>query len=211
MVVILDNGAGNIKAGFDRNDKPTIVCSNVAAKINKTMQYLISDQIYDARNGSMLNFSRPFDRGYLNNWQCEIDVWTYVFGASGLNITPAENSLIVTEPPFNPPTLQCDMNEVIFEYFNFKEYLRRPASWFSMYEFAADPKWNDAGLDSCTIVDTGFSFSHSTPFINSKCQQYAVKRVNIGGKLLTNYLKEVVSYRQWNMMDEFLLMDQVSI
>jgi hypothetical protein len=35
------------------------------------------------------------------------------------------------------------------------------------------------------------------------------KRVNIGGKLLTNYLKEVVSYRQWNMMDEFKLMEQV--
>lgn len=27
--------------------------------------------------------------------------------------------------------------------------------------------------------------------------------MNVGGKLLTNYLKEVVSYRQWNMMDEF--------
>lgn len=26
---------------------------------------------------------------------------------------------------------------------------------------------------------------------------------------MTNYLKEVVSYRQWNMMDEFALMDQV--
>ena len=36
------------------------------------------------------------------------------------------------------------------------------------------------------------------------------KRVNIGGKLLTNYLKEVVSYRQWNMMDEFKIIDQVS-
>jgi actin-related protein 6 len=33
--------------------------------------------------------------------------------------------------------------------------------------------------------------------------------VNVGGKLLTNYLKEVISYRQWNMMDEFKLMDQV--
>lgn len=36
-----------------------------------------------------------------------------------------------------------------------------------------------------------------------------MKRVNIGGKVLTNYLKEIVSYRQWNMMDEFKLMDQV--
>lgn len=36
-----------------------------------------------------------------------------------------------------------------------------------------------------------------------------IKRVNVGGKLLTNWLKEIVSYRQWNMMDEFKLMDDV--
>ncbi len=36
-----------------------------------------------------------------------------------------------------------------------------------------------------------------------------MKRINIGGKLLTNYLKELVSYRQWNMMDEFVLINQV--
>jgi hypothetical protein len=36
-----------------------------------------------------------------------------------------------------------------------------------------------------------------------------MRRLNIGGKLLTNYLKELVSYRQWNMMDEYILMNQV--
>ena len=36
-----------------------------------------------------------------------------------------------------------------------------------------------------------------------------MRRVNIGGKALTNYLKELVSYRQWNMMDEYVLMDDV--
>ena len=37
------------------------------------------------------------------------------------------------------------------------------------------------------------------------CYARAVQalRLNVGGKLLTNYLKEVISYRQWNMMDEF--------
>lgn len=37
------------------------------------------------------------------------------------------------------------------------------------------------------------------------------RRLNVGGKLLTNYLKEVVSYRQWNMMDEFKIIDQVML
>ncbi|CAI5463769.1 unnamed protein product [Closterium sp. Yama58-4] len=31
--------------------------------------------------------------------------------------------------------------------------------------------------------------------------------MNVGGKALTNVLKEVVSYRAWNMMDETLIMD----
>lgn len=34
-------------------------------------------------------------------------------------------------------------------------------------------------------------------------------RLNVGGKLLTNYLKEIVSYRQWNMMEETVLMNDV--
>ena len=31
--------------------------------------------------------------------------------------------------------------------------------------------------------------------------------MDVGGKLLTNQLKEVVSYRQWNMMDETFIMN----
>ena len=35
------------------------------------------------------------------------------------------------------------------------------------------------------------------------------KRLDVGGKLLTNQLKELVSFRQWNMMDETYIMNQV--
>ena len=38
---------------------------------------------------------------------------------------------------------------------------------------------------------------------------HGVRRVNVGGKLLTNYLKEVISYRAWNMMDETHLVNEV--
>ena len=33
--------------------------------------------------------------------------------------------------------------------------------------------------------------------------------LNVGGKLLTNYLKELISYRQWNMMEEYFLINEV--
>ena len=33
--------------------------------------------------------------------------------------------------------------------------------------------------------------------------------MDVGGKLLTNHLKELVSFRQWNMMEETHIMNDV--
>lgn len=52
------------------------------------------------------------------------------------------------------------------------------------------------------VVDSGFSFTHVVPVIDGKVFMPGVRRINVGGKLLTNYLKEIVSYRQWNVMDD---------
>ncbi|GMF28598.1 unnamed protein product [Phytophthora lilii] len=52
------------------------------------------------------------------------------------------------------------------------------------------------------VVDSGFSFTHVVPVVDGKVFLPGVRRINVGGKLLTNYLKEIVSYRQWNVMDD---------
>jgi actin-related protein 6 len=33
--------------------------------------------------------------------------------------------------------------------------------------------------------------------------------MSVGGKVMTNYLKEIISYRQWNMMDESYLINLI--
>jgi len=38
---------------------------------------------------------------------------------------------------------------------------------------------------------------------------YGIRRLNLGGKALTNYLKEIISFRTWNMMEETFLMNVV--
>jgi actin-related protein len=48
------------------------------------------------------------------------------------------------------------------------------------------------------------------PTIPVPCNTFAVQvRVDVGGKLLTNHLKELVSYRQWNMMEETFIVNDV--
>jgi actin-related protein 6 len=174
-MLVVDNGGGHLKVGRDSQKEPLLL-ANMTAKVSKSMQYLVSDQIYECRDGSSLNFIRPCDRGYLNNWACEIDVWNYMLALPQLkSINVSDASLVLTEPPVNPTTLQNDTNEVMFEYFGFKEYSRRPSQWFSMYEFCHDLNWNRDQFHSCVIVDSGFSFTHAVPFVNKSCKANAVR------------------------------------
>ena len=48
-----------------------------------------------------------------------------------------------------------------------------------------------------------------TPVYRGRPIQQAIRRLDIGGKFLTNYMKEVVSIRHTNMMDDTHIMNQV--
>lgn len=173
-VVILDNGGGKIKYGTEVMLSPQGSMTNCTARINKQMQVLVGDQIDSSLNGSLLNFTRPHERGYLTKMSTQMDVWNRLFGPSFLDIIPSDHSLVLTEPPFNLESIQNDINEVIFEEYGFPAYLRRPAAWFSAYEFSKDPPPDTEYESCCTVVDSGFSFSHAMPFIASRCKKEVV-------------------------------------
>ena len=45
------------------------------------------------------------------------------------------------------------------------------------------------------VVDCGFSFTHVVPVFDGVVLNPGVRRIDLGGKALTNYLKELVSFR----------------
>lgn len=47
----------------------------------------------------------------------------------------------------------------------------------------------------CLVIDSGYSFTHIAPYIKGKKQKNEIRRINVGGKILTNHLKEIISYR----------------
>lgn len=66
-----------------------------------------------------------------------------------------------------------------------------------------------APAECLLLVDSGFSHTTVTPLYNGRPVQQAVRRLDIGGKFLTNYLKELVSIRHYNMLDETYLMNEI--
>lgn len=115
-----------------------------------------------------------------------------MFSSQALGIDTTQSSLLLTEPYHNLPNIQAVYDQFIFEEYQFPSYYRcTPAS------LLASPS-----SECALIIDSGFSFTHIVPLLRGTPHLPALKRLDIGGKLLTNHLKELISFRQWNMMDQ---------
>lgn len=116
------------------------------------------------------------------------------------------NPLIITEPQFNFSSIQEAITEIFFEEYECESLLRTTAADLCSYNFE-----NSATKKPlCSlVVDMGYSFTHIIPFIKGKKVKEGIRRIDIGGKLLTNHLKEIISYRQLNVMDESYVINQV--
>uniref|UniRef100_A0A0M3KK77 Actin-like protein (inferred by orthology to a C. elegans protein) n=1 Tax=Anisakis simplex TaxID=6269 RepID=A0A0M3KK77_ANISI len=60
----------------------------------------------------------------------------------------------------------------------------------------------------CVVVDSGYSFTHIVPYCEGVAVRNAIMRIDIGGKVLTNLLKEWLSYRQLNVLEETYVINE---
>jgi len=151
---------------------------------------------------------REATQGYLVDWDAQKAVWDGVFSSEVVGVNTSESSLLITEPYFNLPNIQDVYDQFVFEEYEFQSYYRcTPAAMIPHGTLFAQPDLPPA--ESMLVVDSGFSFTHIIPILSGKVVWNAVKRLDVGGKLLTNQLKELVSFRQWNMMDETYIMNHV--
>ncbi|KAG8686991.1 Actin- protein 6 [Ceratobasidium sp. 423] len=109
-------------------------------------------------------------------------------------------------------TIQETYDQMVFEEWEFQSYYRCPSATLLPYGdiFAPGPQ-----PECAVIVDSGFSFTHVTPVLNptpdrpASIQWPSVRRLDVGGKLLTNHLKEIVSFRHWDMTESTYIINQV--
>ncbi|PIN09989.1 Actin-related protein - Arp6p [Handroanthus impetiginosus] len=209
-VVVVDNGGGLIKAGMGGERDPVCVVPNCTARPPSSKKWLLADQLLSpAEDLTSATLRRPFDRGHLINPDLQSSLWSHLF-TTLLKIHPPNTSLLLTEPLFTLPSIQRSIDEIIFEDFNFKAlYVADSPSLVHLYESSRRPYGLVSKAQCSLVVDCGFSFTHAAPVFQNFTLNYGVKRMDLGGKALTNYLKELVSYRSVNVMDESFIMDDV--
>lgn len=200
---ILDNGGYTAKAGFSSME-PKVVPNCIMKAKSERRRPFIGSQIDECRDASGLFYILPFQKGFLTNWDTQKTVWDYIFSKECCPVNFNETPLIITEPLFNFSSIQEAMTEIFFEEYECQSLLRINATDLAEYHYRKTHN------NQCTlVVDSGYSFTYIVPYIKGKKYREGIIRIDVGGKVLTNHLKEILSYRQLNVMDETYVINQV--
>ena len=221
-ILVLDNGAGDIKAAIV--ESPSTETPNIrelqipnalsrpgktalaypTSKIGSTRRpngMLVGAEMWDAPDFGGMMIRRAHERGIITSFDTERDVWASLMSKErGFGLTSnnrKHTSLLLTEPIGIPLHCRIATDELVFEEFGFGEC--------SVLSSARCMGMGNTAL----IIDSGFSSTTVTPVVNGWELINATKRLNLGGKALTNQLKTTVSYRSWNMMDEPVVMNAI--
>ncbi|KAK8801117.1 hypothetical protein WA158_001888 [Blastocystis sp. Blastoise] len=210
--VIIDNGGSSIRCGFAGQENPSLIISNTTARIRKSMHELVGNETVTKINDySQLFYKRPIQCGYVVDWETQTKIWKKMFDETGLNIDPHEYSLYMNDPPMNMYQLRKVGLETIFEYFQFPAFASSPTSLWSIHRgnmlhfFPEECQATGTYL----VVDSGFSFTHILPYVDHKLVTSCIRRIDIGGKVLTNYLKQLVSLRYFDLSANTMICNEM--
>ncbi|PKY05894.1 actin family protein [Aspergillus campestris IBT 28561] len=231
---VIDNGAHTMKAGYAPDSVPSddgsqllSTCATIPNALTKTRNnrvYIGSQLHTHVKDWNELMFRRPVEKGYIVNWEAEKEIWEHSFfdektARKDLRIaSPEETTLVLTEAPNALPILQKNADEIVMEEWGFGGYFRTigPSlnAWNEIQSLFGDPLVQNpdgpiSPAECLLVVDSGFSHTTVTPVYKGRPLQRGIRRLDLGGKHLTNYLKEMVSMRQYNMVDETYIMNDV--
>ncbi|KAF2191009.1 Actin/actin-like protein [Zopfia rhizophila CBS 207.26] len=98
---------------------------------------------------------------------------------------------------------------MVFEQFGFAQYYRCVGPTLNAYNSGTANTLSSLPQECLLVIDTSYSDTTILPLYNGTLLQPALRRLNVGGKLLTNYLKELSSLRHYNMMEETYLLNEI--
>lgn len=207
MTAVLDLGGSSCKLGLNTDVEPRIVSNCVSKAKNERRKVYFGDQLNECKDFSGLFYVLPFQKGYLVNWDVQRQLFDYMFSKESLKVDSNEVNLVITEPIFNFTSIKECLDEILFEEHQFTALSRNRAAELVDIKHCVE---EDTTKPLCTlVVDSGFSFTHIIPVCKGEILNKSVKRIDVGGKVMTNYLKEIISYRQLHVLDETYVMNQV--
>ncbi|KAM4062706.1 actin domain-containing protein [Hirsutella rhossiliensis] len=220
--LVLDNGAYTLKAGLvargskDDDTAAPLVIPNCIARDRARNIYVGAD-IDKCRDCGEMQFRRPVEKGFIVNWEAQKEIWDHHLFRGPLKCDPAETRLVLAEPPSGLPALQANCDQVVFEEYGFASYYRGVGPAFNAYHdiqglfqtLRDAPTVANAPAEVVLVIDSGYSHTTVTPVLRGQPLHPAVRRLDVGGKVLTNYLTRLISMRHFDMRNDTYIVNEM--
>jgi Actin len=223
-VLLVDNGGDSLKFGILDVHETCISMPNITARLKHQWKILVGDEVLSVQASQIQSITRSTERGCITNMGNQIQVWKRMLELLRVHIplhgdaaesfgwkvskqpkptsiyAPSTMAVVILVPPLCPRTILENILQVWFQDFGFAH-----VGILTSQAFATHP----TSTECCTVVDLGWSASHIIPMYQEQILKSGIRRLPLGGRHLVGLWKYYCSYRQWNLMDEELLLDDV--
>ena len=192
--IIIDTGTGYCKSGFSTEELPSSIIQclvgrpkYVSGRVGfEKKKFYVGTEASSIRG--VLNINNPISQGIVNNWDDIEKMLGFIF-SSQLKIEPSEYNILLSETPMNPKENKEKLAQIMFENFNVQGLYIELESLLSLFS---------AGKDTGISVDLGDGISHFVPIYYGCSLPHAIKRINLAGRDLTEYMDKLLENKGYS-------------
>lgn len=183
--LVLDNGSGNIRAGFAGADQPQVYFPAYVGRpkhVRALAGALEGDTFIGSRAQELrglLKIRYPLEHGIVTDWDDMERIWSYVYEHE-LRTLPEEHPVLLTEPPLNPRANRDTAAQILFETFNVPAVFMSIQAVLSLYA---------SGRTTGVVLDCGDGVSHAVPVYEGFAIPSSIRRIDVAGRDVTENMQ----------------------